>query len=642
MNTFARPEVWQPALAAFVATAILTPVVAWIARATGMVAAPKKDRWHKRPTALLGGSAIFFPVVAVALFSHDTPSDLTGAILPASALLFFLGLIDDIRSLKPYQKLVVQIIAASIVVYAGLVLPWTSSGLFNSAITVFWLVGITNALNMLDNMDGLAAGVAAIACIFLAINFFSLGQIAEGTVIAILAASLCGFLLYNSQPASIFMGDCGSMFIGFFLASTALLTTTAGRTRSFLPVIAVPVLTLVIPIFDTTFVTLLRKLSGRAASQGGRDHTSHRLVALGLSERRAVWLLYVLAAISGFLSTQVRDLALYESVVAILGFTIILTLTGAYLAGVKVYPPNAELSTRPIVSFLVDLSYKRRVFEAILDAGLVVIAYYAAWTLRFGRMDPTDSNCMMMIRTLPIIVAMKAGVFLATGVYRGLWRYTSVHDLIGIAKSVIFASAVTTVTLLLGFRSFAFAPEVFLLDLLVLLMLIAASRVAFRVVRRMLAPARTIAGRPAVIYGAGDAGELLLREIYNNPELGYQPVAMLDDDPKKAGKLIHGLRVYAGETLREVCERLSVQEVLVSTSRLGEGRRQELIAECDTIGIPLRQMRLELAPLNSWDRDPLAPAKVAPLSRETRLGVRTSGSTYVVDPAIPIVTTKEI
>ncbi|HKR62496.1 MAG TPA: hypothetical protein VJZ00_02090 [Thermoanaerobaculia bacterium] len=633
MITFTHPEVWQPALLSLILTAILTPIVAWVARQTGMVAAPKKDRWHSRPTALLGGTAIFLAVSTVSMLFGKVPHEFSHAILPASALLFVIGLIDDIVTLKPYQKLVVQIIAASIVVYAGLVLPWTSSGLFNSAITVFWLVGITNALNMLDNMDGLAAGVAAIACGFLAINFFSLGQITEGTVIAILAASLCGFLIYNSQPASIFMGDCGSMFIGFFLASTALLTTTSGRTRSFLPVIAVPVLTLVIPIFDTTFVTLLRKLSGRAASQGGRDHTSHRLVALGLSERRAVWLLYSLAAISGFLSTQVRQWALYESVMAILGFTIVLTLTGAYLAGVKVYPANSDLTNRPIATFLVDLSHKRRVFETLLDAGLIVIAYYAAWTLRFGRLEPWDANCQMMIRTLPLVVAIKAGVFLATGVYRGLWRYTSVHDLVGVAKSILIACAATTVTILLTFRTFDFAREVFFLDVLLLLMLMTMSRVAFRVARRLLAAPRTIAGRPTVIYGAGDAGELLLREIFNNPDLGYQPVALVDDDPKKVGKLVHGLKVYAGESLREVCETHGVQEVLVSTSKLRESRRTAVIADCDEIGIPLRQMRIELTPLNSWDHDPLAAQEPTITIPEPRLPVRAHGSTYVVGAA---------
>jgi UDP-GlcNAc:undecaprenyl-phosphate GlcNAc-1-phosphate transferase len=167
-------------------------------------------------------------------------------------------------------------------------------------------VGITNAVNMLDNMDGLAAGVAAIASVFMAIHCFSLGRIAEERRSSSWPL-LCVGSVYNSQPASIFMGDCGSMFIGFFLACTALLTTASGATPNFLPVIAEPVLTLLIPIFDTTFVTLMRKMSGplRVAGRARSHITSSRRPRL--SERRAVWVLYALATISGLLSTQMPE-----------------------------------------------------------------------------------------------------------------------------------------------------------------------------------------------------------------------------------------------------------------------------------------------------------------------------------------------
>src|SRR5262249_25708267 len=150
-----------------------------------------------------------------------------------------------------------------------------------------------------------------------------------------------------------------------------------GRSRAFLPVLAVPVLVLFIPIFDVVLVTVLRKMAGRRVSQGGRDHTSHRLVALGLSERRAVALLYVLAALSGLLALLVRDQALDVSVALITGFTVVLTLLGVYLAGVKVYD-EAELRAardKPLVAFLLDLSYKRRVFEVLLDVILILLAY---------------------------------------------------------------------------------------------------------------------------------------------------------------------------------------------------------------------------------------------------------------------------
>src|SRR5207253_7915577 len=185
--------------------------------------------------------------------------------------------------------------------------------------------------------DGLAAGIAAIASGFLTVSFLAGSQPTEAWMLSGLAASLLGLLVYNSSAESLFMGDCGSMFIGFFLASAALVNVTGGRSRSFLPVLAVPILVLFIPIFDTTFVTVLRKFSGRAASQGGRDHTSHRLVALGMSERRAVWMLYGFAALSGLLAMLVRQMKLDVSLAAIAGFTILLTLLGVYLAGVKVY-----------------------------------------------------------------------------------------------------------------------------------------------------------------------------------------------------------------------------------------------------------------------------------------------------------------
>src|SRR5256884_3122738 len=164
----------------------------------------------------------------------------------------------------------------------------------------------------------------------------------EATMLAVFTAALIGFLIYNSNPASIFMGDSGSMFIGFFLASSALINISGGRSRT-LVVLAVPILVLFIPIFDATFVTILRKLSGRAASQGGRDHTSHRLVALGLSEKRAVLMLYGLAALSGLVAITFRELKPDVSIALLAIFTLGLTLLGVYLAGVKGYDEEAEV-----------------------------------------------------------------------------------------------------------------------------------------------------------------------------------------------------------------------------------------------------------------------------------------------------------
>ena len=263
--------------------------------------------------------------------------------------------------IKPYQKLIGQLIGAVIVVSFGLRLPLTGSEVVDSAITIFWLVAITNAINLLDNMDGLAAGIAAIAAISLAIGFWSFGQISDALLISIFIGALLGFLVFNFNPASIFMGDCGSMFVGFFLASSVLLSETGGRSRGVFTILAVPVLILFVPIFDTTFVTILRKLWGRKASQGGRDHTSHRLVALGLSERSAVLMIYGFAISAGVLALMVSQLRITQSLALIAVFTVTLSIIGVYLSKVRVYEHDQEdLASRDnaMFAFLVDVSHK--------------------------------------------------------------------------------------------------------------------------------------------------------------------------------------------------------------------------------------------------------------------------------------------
>jgi UDP-GlcNAc:undecaprenyl-phosphate GlcNAc-1-phosphate transferase len=602
-----EPTQLIPVAASFALALILTPVVRSLARRWGMVARPKTDRWHKKPTAMLGGVAIFLSVATVILVYllfvlpkpeeiHNHSRSYLWVVLAASAFLFAVGLADDILHAKPYQKLIGQVMGAAFVVYYGLSLPWTGSQAVNMVITIFWLIGITNAVNLLDNMDGLAAGIAAISSIFLAVNFIINSQPAEALVLAVFAAALIGFLIYNSNPATIFMGDCGSMFIGFFLATTSLMSIAGGRSRSFLPVLAVPILVLLIPIFDTTFVTILRKLSGRAASQGGRDHTSHRLVALGMSERRAVWMLYGFAALSGLLAMLVRETSLDISLAVIIGFTILLTLLGVYLGGVKVYDEEEVKAAqdKPLFAFLIDLSYKRRIFEVLLDLVLIVLSYYGAYVLRFGPMAKGET-WLIFLRTLPVLLFVKMAAFLLVGVYRGIWRYTSIDDLVVFAKAVIVGSVSSVLTILFAFRFEGISRTVFVLDALLMLMFLAASRMAFRLFRQVLPASTTRGGCRVLIYGAGDAGELLLRELLNNRELKYAPVGFVDDDPNKKGKVIHGLRVFGGNgMLRNVCREQRVEEVLISSSRFSEERIAEIMSDCEAEQISLKRMRIRI------------------------------------------------
>ena len=588
----------------------LTPLVRTLARRFGMVAKPKTDRWHKAPTAMMGGVAIWLSVIGTYLIfvrPHTVqgwahfPGSFLDAVILASTFLFLVGLADDLFHSKPYQKLIGQIMGSAFVIYYGLSLPWTSSRPVNMVITIFWLIGITNAVNLLDNMDGLAAGIAAIASCFLALSFFSSNQPFEALMLLAFAAALLGFLVFNSNPATIFMGDSGSMFIGFFLASAALVNVAGGRSRSLLPVLAVPILVLFIPIFDTTFVTILRKISGRAVSHGGRDHTSHRLVALGMSERHAVWMLYGFAALSGLLALFVQRVNLDVSLAAIAGFTILLTLMGVYLAGVKVYDDTDEAIAQRDNSryaFLIDLSYKRRIFEVLLDVVLILLAYWCAYAVKFGALSGS-SAWNLFLRTLPVLVFVKMASFLVMGVYRGIWRYTGLDDLIVFVKAVIISSVLSVLAVLFAFRFEGFSRTIFIIDALLMFMFLAGSRMAFRLFRQVLPVSRSGGGRRVLIYGAGDGGELLLRELLNNRALKYSPVGFIDDDPSKHGKLIHGLKVYSGNgDLASVCRKADVDELLISSSMMSEERLRTIQDICRNQNIAVKRMRITIEDLS--------------------------------------------
>ncbi|HXI25533.1 MAG TPA: hypothetical protein VNG71_16830 [Pyrinomonadaceae bacterium] len=590
-----KPSNLVPPLVSLGLALVLTPVVRMLARRFGFVAKPKTDRWHKNPTAMMGGVAIWLAVIAayLALVPH---SGAGWVVVGAASFLFLVGLADDLLHFKPYQKLIGQVIGAAIVVNYGLVLPWTRYLPLNMVITIFWLIGITNAVNLLDNMDGLATGIAAIASGFLAFNFITSNQMTEATMLVVFTAALIGFLIYNSNPASIFMGDSGSMFIGFFLASSALINVSGGRSRT-LVVLAVPILVLFIPIFDATFVTVLRKLSGRAASQGGRDHTSHRLVALGLSEKRAVLLLYGLAATSGLLAVLVRELKPDVSLALLILLTLGLTLLGVYLAGVKGYDEEADVRAardNPLYGFLIDFSYKRRIFEVMLDVVLIVLAYWSAYAMKFGPFSGSPA-WKLFLRTLPVLVVVRLGAFLFFGVYRGIWRYTSMDDLMAFAKAVVAGSIVSVVIILFKFRFQGFSRTIFLLDAMVMMTFLAGSRIAFRFFRQVLPAANKEGGKRVLIYGAGDAGELLLRELLNNRELRYAPVGFMDDDANKHGKLIHGFRVFGGNgSFARIITEQQVQQVLISTPRISEARIAEIWSECDARNIELKRMSIRI------------------------------------------------
>ena len=320
-------------LLALVLSVILTAFCKTLAHRLRAFDVPRADRWRREPVPLLGGVAIFLAVLIPNLFFFSALNAPMRILLAGGSVIFILGLVDDFRPLEPRTKLIVQVLVAAALAALGLQLRLTSYPLLNVAFTLVWVVGIVNAFNLLDNMDGLAAGIAVIAGGFRLVLFLIDGNGPEALIAVIFIGATAGFLVYNLHPACIFMGDAGILFVGFYLAGLSLIGDWP-YSRGIASVLVVPVLILLVPIFETTLVTVTRRLTHRRISEGGRDHTSHRLVVLGLSEQGAVMLLYAVALGSGFLALLSYRYGLSRTVVLIVFLGLGLAILGVRLAAV--------------------------------------------------------------------------------------------------------------------------------------------------------------------------------------------------------------------------------------------------------------------------------------------------------------------
>ena len=342
-----------------------------------LVAHPSGTRWHERATPLFGGVGIAAGLLTGVVLALATdavePSWLLAGILAGCAIVFCAGLVDDVRHLSPVAKLAAQVGAAAIAMAAGLRVELVSNDVLGVAIGLVWLVGITNAFNLLDNMDGLAATLATVACVYFAIDA---ATVHENDLVLVLALSLAfaclGFLPFNLRPgdgARVFMGDAGSQLLGFLLAVLGLAAswTTAGTTVA---TMLLPLLVLAIPILDTTLVTVRRLAERRPVTQGGKDHTSHRLVYYGLSETRAVALLALIGVALG--ATGVAYNVLDRPALTALGVLVTFALLvqfGSFLAELSEHERQGrpgDTSLRHAITV-----QPRRLAEVATDAVLV-------------------------------------------------------------------------------------------------------------------------------------------------------------------------------------------------------------------------------------------------------------------------------
>jgi len=579
------------AMCALLLSLTLTPLIRMGAHRYGFVVQPRVDRWHQKPTALFGGVGIFlaFAIPFAVLNEHDRSLLF---LMAGATIVFGLGIVDDLYPVQPYVKLLVQIVAAGLATYGDFV-PVHGMTLLLIPLAIFGLVALTNAFNLLDNMDGLSAGIACIASFFLFLVSYTMQSWMVALCAAILFGATLGFLFYNFNPATIFMGDSGSMFLGFTLAALTMKGNWEQATNLLLMVLA-PLLILAVPIFDTTFVTLVRWMNGRAISQGGRDHTSHRLVAFGLSERKAVALFYSISILCGaiaFLGVWYNALLL-----SLLGTLMVISISslGIFLNHIVVYGTEGESRVRAAadrgVVLDIFLMHKRRILEVLVDVALICLAYAASFMIRFDGDIPTE-HLRVLAESLPLILSLKLAVFASFGLYGGVWRYADMRDLLAILKAVTLSSVLSIAAMTMLFRFELFPRTVVLVDWMLLFLLVSGVRGLVLIIREYLFDLSDAKGKRVAIVGAGDAGDMVLRELRNNARIGYLPVAFFDDDPEKQGRKIRGVPVLGGrDKIVELVEQLQVDQIMVAMPSAKAESLEGIVRICASTGLPVMVM----------------------------------------------------
>ena len=289
-----------------------TPGAKWLALRLGIIDQPSARKVHTTPIPRFGGIAMYGAVVvALLVFRERFGFTQLVSIMLGATWVSFLGVWDDRWGLRPTLKLIGQVVGGIILIVAGVQVQFLPSEYLNWAVTIVWVVGLTNAINFLDNMDGLSGGITAIASAFFLLMAVQNGQYLVGALSAALLGASIGFLVYNFNPATIFMGDTGSLFLGFMLASLGIKLRFPGNTDAITWM--VPVIVLGVPIFDTTLVVFSRLRRGLSPATPGKDHTSHRLVRTGFTQREAVMLLYLVGGMLGMVAVFVTQADLVEA-----------------------------------------------------------------------------------------------------------------------------------------------------------------------------------------------------------------------------------------------------------------------------------------------------------------------------------------
>ena len=598
---------------------VLTPFIRSFAKWANVYDLPSARKIHKKPVPPLGGVAIFIAfnltiIIGVILNDSYLNSSLFSrwqALLLCQIIILALGVADDVLHLQPGVKFLIQIFVGVLVFVFGFGIsvisnPFTGNiihlGILSIPLTVIWLVGITNALNLVDGLDGLASGIAFIVCMTIGAIAYMNENSGIVFIALSLAGSIIGFLRYNFYPAKIFLGDSGSLLLGFLLAVISIQASSKGAT---LVAVLAPILALGFPIVDT-LLSMIRRLlqsihiidyptkngrfrtvffKGFSVFKADKDHTHHRLLRIGFSQRKAVVILYAICvalSILSLVSVAIKHLNL----VAFLGAIFVGFFIGVRSLKYQEFKILENGLLIPIFDFPVINS---SLFQAFFDLAMISFSYYLSFVLVFKTLD--GQAWRLFVQSLPVVLLLKIVVFYLSSLYRRTWAYSSLEDTLTILKATVFSSLSSVIVFSLIFKLSSFGGVVFfILDFYLLSTFVTGFRISYRVFNSFYKRGAANRGKRVLIYGAGYRGSTVLREIRNNEGYSFSPAGFIDDAPEKIGKNMNGLPILGSvEDLDEILKDNKISEVIISTAKIGKDKIKKLTEFCQQKGISLRQ-----------------------------------------------------
>jgi len=614
--------VYYPALFlfAFSLSLAFSPLVRRFAFAIGAVDLPGERKIHSVPIPRIGGLVIAFSIALTLLaawtFGNMMPSGFAVGLtswwplLIGATIVFLGGVCDDIRPLPAWGKFFVQAIAAAIAIALGVRIDHVSflgSDSMNVAalaipLTFLWIVGITNAFNLIDGLDGLAVGLGSIAAGTCAILFFVRGDAQDALLLVIVLGALLGFLPHNFNPARMYLGDSGSMLIGYILAVTAIIGTQKTATAV---AVFVPLLVLGLPILDTLF-SMVRRFSGhqrkyetdwfqaiRRMFKADQAHFHHRLMALGLSHRNAVLTLYTVAiGLSVFALLSV--ISEYRNAGIVILTVILATAIGI---GKLEYREVDVLHIGRLLRWYDRLAFHRRFFLGFLDLFFIMCAFWVAFGLKFYDTEIDDRLAHWYLNAFPHVLITQFLCLYVFGLYRGVWRAMGVGDLVKVALAVWIAAAASYSLVVIrqppgGTLSF------FVIDCLLLGLFTAGMRSVYRILDYSNQHGVDHGGA-ALIYGAGRGGQLVLRELMQNTALGLRPIGFIDDDPTLLHRTIGGLPVLgSSKNVSTILDNHLVTTILISSKSIQSGHMKVVVEAGKDRGVNMFMTGLELHPIS--------------------------------------------